>query len=111
MSDLKQEFDQAMAQLTAPGAPYELGGDDDNGHFFLNAPATLPEALAVARNHGDREFLIYEGERRSFNDLMDEADAIAAALHEFTHERKIDVGTSDNVSGKESTWQAPRGFD
>lgn len=80
MSELKQEFDQAMAQLTAAGAPYELGGDDENGHFFLNAPATLPEALAVARNHGDREFLIYEGERRSFNDLMDEADAIAAAL-------------------------------
>ena len=70
MSDLKQEFDQAMAQLTAAGAPYELGGDDEHGHFFLNAPATLPEALAVARNHGDREFLIYEGERSSFNELM-----------------------------------------
>ena len=51
-----------------------------SGHYLLNAPATLAEALAVARQHGDREFLIYEGERRSFNDLMDEADAIAAAL-------------------------------
>jgi acyl-CoA synthetase (AMP-forming)/AMP-acid ligase II len=40
----------------------------------------LREALSVARNHGDREFLIYEGERRSFNQLLDEADALAAAL-------------------------------
>jgi DNA-binding SARP family transcriptional activator len=40
----------------------------------------LVQALAVARQHGDREFLVYEGERRSFNQLMAEADAIAAAL-------------------------------
>ena len=46
----------------------------------MKAPANLVEAFAVARQHGDKEFLIYEGERRSFNQLMDEADAIAAAL-------------------------------
>jgi long-chain acyl-CoA synthetase len=80
MSEIKQEFDAVMAQLTATGAPYELAGDDTSGHFYANAPVTLVEALAVARDHGDREFLIYEGERRSFNDLMGEADAIAAAL-------------------------------
>ena len=80
MSEIKQEFDAAMAQLTAAGAPYELAGSDDSGHYYASAPATLVEALAVARQHGDREFLIYEGERRSFNDVMDEADAIAAAL-------------------------------
>jgi long-chain acyl-CoA synthetase len=80
MTDFKQEFDAAMAQLTGVGAPYELAGDDDSGRHYLTAPATLPQALAAARQHGDREFLIYEGERRSFNDLMNEADAIAAAL-------------------------------
>ena len=80
MSELKQEFDAVMAQLTAQGAPYELAGDDSSGHYYKQAPANLVEAFAVARQHGDREFLIYEGERRSFNDLMDEADAIAAAL-------------------------------
>lgn len=80
MSELKQEFDAVMAQLTAAGAPYELAGDDATGRYYKQAPANLVEALAVARQHGDREFLIYEGERRSFNDLMDEADAIAAAL-------------------------------
>ena len=80
MSELKQEFDAVMAQLTAQGAPYELAGDDSSGHYYKQAPANLVEAFAVARQHGDREFLIYEGERRSFNDLMNEADAIGAAL-------------------------------
>ena len=80
MSEIKQEFDAVMAQLTAPGAPFELAGSDESGHYYAKAPANLAVALAVARQHGDREFLVYEGERRSFNDLMDEADAIGAAL-------------------------------
>jgi acyl-CoA synthetase (AMP-forming)/AMP-acid ligase II len=80
MSQIKQEFDRAMAQLTAADAPYELAGDARNGRYYTRAPANLAEAFSVARQHGDREFLIYEGERRSFNQLMDEADAIAAAL-------------------------------
>jgi len=80
MSDITDQFNTAMGQLTAPGAPYELAGDDSTGHYYANAPANLVEALSVARQHGDREFLIYEGERRSFNDLMDEAGALAAAL-------------------------------
>jgi steroid-24-oyl-CoA synthetase len=78
--ELKQEFDQAIAQLTAEGAPFELAGDTESGHYYASAPATLAEALGVARDHGDREFLIYEGERRSFSDLFAEADAIACAL-------------------------------
>lgn len=80
MSELKQEFDAAMAQLTAAGAPYEVLTDKDGLRYYASAPTDLREALSVARNHGDREFLIYEGERRSFNQLLDEADALAAAL-------------------------------
>jgi acyl-CoA synthetase (AMP-forming)/AMP-acid ligase II len=80
MSEIKQEFDAVMAQLTAAGAPYELAGSAESGYYYANAPADLVAALSVVRQHGDREFLIYEGERRSFNQLMDEADAIGAAL-------------------------------
>ena len=80
MSEIQQEFASAMAQLTGPGAPYELAGDADSGLYYAQAPANLVEALSVARQHGDREFLIYQNERRSFNDLMNEADALAAAL-------------------------------
>jgi long-chain acyl-CoA synthetase len=92
MSQIKQEFTTAMGQLTAPGAPYELAGDDTSGQYYAQAPKNLVEALAVARQHGDREFLIYEGERRSFNDLMNEADALAAALQAHG------VGKGDRVA-------------
>ncbi len=80
MSALKQDYDNAIAQLTARGAPYELARDKTGCRYYVQAPDTLPQAVAVARNHGDREFLVYEGERRSFNRLLDEAAEIAAAL-------------------------------
>ena len=80
MADLEQEFQAVMAQLTAPGAPWEVLRDDNDVPYYKQAPANLVEALAVAREHGDREFLVYEGERRSFRQLMEEADEIAAAL-------------------------------
>ncbi len=80
MSSLKQDFDAAIAQLTAADAPYELMQGGTGERYYRNAPANLVEALAVGREHGEREFLVYEGERRSFARLFAEADAIAAAL-------------------------------
>ncbi|MDH4041873.1 MAG: AMP-binding protein [Gammaproteobacteria bacterium] len=80
MTDIKQAFEAVTAQLTGPGAPWEFERGDDGIACYKQAPANLVEALSVARQHGDREFLVYEGERRSFNQLLDEADAIAAAL-------------------------------
>jgi len=80
MTTLRQEYDAAMAQLAAPGAPYEVAVDARGVAYYPQAPATLVDALAVARGHGDREFLLYEGERRSFAQLWAEADALAAAL-------------------------------
>lgn len=80
MTDIKQAFEAVTAQLTGPGAPWEVRRDEDGVAYYPQAPANLVQALAVARQHGDREFLVYEGERRSFNRLMAEADAIAAAL-------------------------------
>jgi acyl-CoA synthetase (AMP-forming)/AMP-acid ligase II len=80
MSEIKQEYDGIIAQLTGEGAPFEVCGGGDEPRYYRNAPATLVEALAVARDHGDKEFLVYEGERYSFNDVMDAADSLAAAL-------------------------------
>ena len=88
MSELTQEFSAVQAQLTGPGAPWETALGDDGTHYYTQAPANLVEALAIAREHGDQEFLVYEGERRSFKQLMAEADALAAALQE----RGIAVG-------------------
>mgnify|MGYP003625783286 CR=1 FL=1 len=80
MSEIKTEYDAVIAQLTVPGSPFELAGDQEQGFYYSNAPATLEQALQAGADHGDREFLVYEGERRSFSDLFNEADAIAAAL-------------------------------
>ena len=80
MTDIRQAFETVARQLTAQGAPWELARDNDGMRFYKQAPAHLVEAFAVARQHGDREFLVYEGERRSFNRLLDEADEIAAGL-------------------------------
>ena len=80
MTDSKQAFEAVTAQLTGPGAPWEVRRGEDGVAYYPQAPANLVQALTVARQHGDREFLVYEGERRSFNQLMAEADAIAAAL-------------------------------
>ena len=88
MSELTQEFASAQAQLTGAGAPWEIRQGEDGVRYYAQAPANLVDALAVAREHGDREFLVYEGERRTFEQLMAEADALAAALQE----RGIGIG-------------------
>jgi len=82
MSELRQEFAAAQAQLTGPGAPWEISLGEDGARYYTQAPTNLVEALSVARQYGDQEFLVYEGERRSFKQLMAEADALAAALQE-----------------------------
>lgn len=77
---LKSEFDAVAAQLHSAGAPFELAGDDEQGFYYVNAPENLAQALDAAREYGDKEFLVYEGERFSFNDVYAQADAIATAL-------------------------------
>ncbi|MGI9330964.1 MAG: class I adenylate-forming enzyme family protein [Gammaproteobacteria bacterium] len=78
MSELSQEYDALIAELTSPGAHFELVSDTQP--YYKNAPANLAEAIAVGRSHGNAEFLVYEGERFSFNDVMNAADELSTAL-------------------------------
>ncbi|MBP9035549.1 MAG: hypothetical protein KBG29_16770, partial [Pseudomonadales bacterium] len=62
MSSIKTEYDAAVAQLTAPGAPFELVTARIDGvdyRLYRNAPRSLAEVFAQATAHGDREFLVY----------------------------------------------------
>lgn len=79
MSSHSEDYRAAIAQLTGPGAPFELESRDGLRRY-RTAPATLPEALGAGRSHGDSEFLLYEGERWTFTGFFAEADAAAAAL-------------------------------
>jgi long-chain acyl-CoA synthetase len=78
-------YQEAAAQLTAPGARFEteritVGGVELTA--FKNAPPSLRELFATARTRGDQTFLVYEDERWSFADTMTQVDALGAALVE-----------------------------
>lgn len=73
------------AELTAPGAFFEVEQvviDGRSVAAYKHAPKSAVEVLTNARNHGDTEFLVYEGQRYTFSRLFREADALAAQLQE-----------------------------
>jgi long-chain acyl-CoA synthetase len=76
-------WDQAMAVLTGPGAPFEIVERLVDGHpikQFSDLPRSMREAFALARLHGDKPFLVYEDETWTFATLMARVDEIADAL-------------------------------
>src|ERR671912_2953578 len=63
-------YEQATAAVTAPGQRFETDRVEIGGRgvtVFRHAPPTLPEVFATARTRGDRDFLVYEDERWSFD--------------------------------------------
>jgi len=90
---IKQQFDAAYAQITAPGAPFEILTQDIGGRalrVFRNAPRNMRELFAPAYQFGDREFVVFEDERWSFARLLGLADAIAHQLVQRDGVRKGD---------------------
>ena len=74
---------EANAAVTAPGQIFELIDAEVMGvktQIFKNAPPHLGLVFAGARGHGDKTFLVYEGETWSFAKTMDHVDALAALL-------------------------------
>ncbi|NBN90774.1 MAG: hypothetical protein EBV24_10850, partial [Actinobacteria bacterium] len=47
---------------------------------FKNAPPHLGLVFAAARQHGDKPFLVYEGETWTFTQAVDRLDALASLL-------------------------------
>ena len=76
---------EAITAATGPGQIFELVETDVRGvrtQVFKNAPAHLGQVFAMARNHGDKDFLVYEDERLTFSHAMERVDALAHALVE-----------------------------
>lgn len=74
---------EANLAVTAPGQIFELIDAEIFGvkmQVFKNAPANLGQVFAGARNHGDKTFLVYEGETWSFTKTMDYVDALSDLL-------------------------------
>ena len=76
---------EAIEQLTAAGRPHETqwaAGPRGPVLTYPNLPATLRELYAV--NATDAEFLVHEGERRTFAGALHECGSIAHVLvHRF----------------------------
>ena len=76
---------EAHERLTAPGAAFETMDIDVRGvtqRVWKHVPATAAEAFAQARAHGAQEFLVYQGERVSYDAFARAALTVAALLIE-----------------------------
>lgn len=72
----------AQKKILDPGSgtPFELEQGEVFGvkmELFKNAPRNLALVLQGARAHGEKTFLLYEGERYTFARVMDEVDGLA----------------------------------
>jgi long-chain acyl-CoA synthetase len=82
---------EAIAAVSSPGQPFEVTEGELNGidyRVFKNSPTTLLQFFETARGL-DETFLVYEGEEWSFDEVMQEVDALAYAL---VHHYGIEVG-------------------
>lgn len=76
-------FEEATAAVTAPGQRFETTTLDVDGRpttVFANAPGTLRDWWASARQRPDDVYLVYEDERWTFGDVMACVDGLAHAL-------------------------------
>jgi long-chain acyl-CoA synthetase len=64
-------IEEAHRILTAPGSIFETEEREIRGvetRVWKNAPASLRSILELSRTHGDRDFLVYEDDRLSFEE-------------------------------------------
>jgi long-chain acyl-CoA synthetase len=74
---------EAHAILTAPGARFEMETVTIRGvptRVWKTAPKTLRDVFLLGRGHGSREFLVYEGDRVTYDAFARAALALAAEL-------------------------------
>ena len=74
-----QEFKDAWAELTSPGAQFEMKEITVRGvpiRVFESAPPSMRFVWELARGYGDRDYVVYEDERYTYA----EADAIVRSL-------------------------------
>lgn len=85
---------QAIAQLTAPGQDYELIDGNAFGRpclAFKNGPQTLRDLFED--NLSDETFIVYDGERLSYNEMYSRAAKIANILID-----QYDIQSGDRVA-------------
>jgi long-chain acyl-CoA synthetase len=76
--------EEAVAELTKPGAEYEVGTRLINGletRFFKSIPQTLPEYFRIYRDEfAERTFLVWNDERWTYGEAYQKAATVAHKL-------------------------------
>ncbi|MEH6583610.1 MAG: class I adenylate-forming enzyme family protein [Halioglobus sp.] len=94
--EIVQKLNEARDQLTGPGMPFEIEEKLVNGvalRTYKSAPATLRDALAEGRQHGDKVFVTFGDERYTFDAFFEAADRLAG--HMVNH---YGIGKGDRVA-------------
>jgi long-chain acyl-CoA synthetase len=76
-------IEEAHAQLTAPGSPFEVEEVEIRGiptETWKHATPTMRAILERVEQHGTADFIVYEDERTTFADLLASASAFARRL-------------------------------
>jgi long-chain acyl-CoA synthetase len=74
---------EAHRILTAPGARFEMSEEVIRGvktRVWKNAPPTLRDLFLMGRAYGEREFLVYEGDRATYEGFARATLALASDL-------------------------------
>lgn len=84
-ADVLSQLTQCRSQLTGPGAPFERITVNVNGHnywAYQNAFPNLPSLIHAGREHGAKEFMVYENDRWTFDRFFQAVDHLAANLQD-----------------------------
>ncbi|WP_419917973.1 AMP-binding protein [Candidatus Poriferisocius sp.] len=93
---LADDWNEAAAQLTAPGAPFAWSVRDINGvpmRVFDNAPDSLRDLFTGTAAYKDADYLVFGDERLSYSEVHRQVKALAAWLA-----GTAGVGRSDRVA-------------
>src|ERR1035438_7242682 len=83
MSEVVLSLADATAQMTAAGSMFETERTSVNGiemTVWKHAPSTLRQILDLSLAHASRDFLVYEGQRFTFDEHFRAASTLAHRL-------------------------------
>lgn len=76
-----ERWQTAWRDLIAPGAPFEVVTPADGSpRYFRHAARDLLQVLDAGRVHGDREFLVWQTQRLTFNQYYEQVDRLAEQM-------------------------------
>ena len=83
--DTSMSIEEATRSITAPGQMFEMEEIEIRGistRVWKNCPANLATILELSRGHCDRDYLVYEDERTTYEENFRIAATLAHALRD-----------------------------